>query len=99
MEVTITGDWEEKSILINDNSLSPESSLRLIKYNDAGHFQWGYSGTAVLQLALAILLEYTDEVTAIDLHMRFMKDHLEPLHESDFILDIDINRWIKENDN
>jgi hypothetical protein len=40
--------------------LTPERSLELANHSPSG-FSWGYSGSGPAQLALALLLDYTDD--------------------------------------
>ena len=40
--------------------LIPERSLELVNHSPSG-FEWGYGGSGPAQLALAFLLDYTDD--------------------------------------
>jgi len=40
--------------------LTPERSLELADHSPSG-FEWGYGGSGPAQLALALLLDYTDD--------------------------------------
>ncbi|MCU4744613.1 DUF6166 domain-containing protein [Natronoglomus mannanivorans] len=43
-----------------DDELSPDRSLEVRNHGPTG-FEWGYNGSGPAQLALAILLDYTDD--------------------------------------
>lgn len=44
-----------------ERKLTPSRSLQVERHSPAG-FEWGYGGSGPAQLALAILLDYTDDV-------------------------------------
>jgi hypothetical protein len=48
---------EEQS---DQQQLTPERSLELANHSPSG-FEWGYGGSGPAQLALALLLDYTDD--------------------------------------
>ena len=75
--------------------LSPRQSLRV--FNHSTEFNWGYSGSGPAQLALAILLEFTDKKTAITLHQTFKSEIIAGLNgREDFVLTINVTKWIRE---
>ena len=43
-----------------EERLTPEQSLELANHSPSG-FEWGYGGSGPAQLALALLLDYTDD--------------------------------------
>jgi hypothetical protein len=45
-------------------------SCKVANHSPTG-FEWGYGGSGPAQLALALLLEVTDEETAMELHHEF----------------------------
>jgi hypothetical protein len=51
--------------------LTPERSLELVNHSPSG-FEWGYGGSGPAQLALALLLDYTENKT-------FALDHYQVL--------------------
>lgn len=59
-------------------ALNLERSLALRRHSPAG-FAWGYAGSGPAQLALALLLEFTDEATALTHYQAFKKDLVAPL--------------------
>jgi len=44
----------------DEEQLTPERSLELVNHSPSG-FEWGYGGSGPAQLALALLLDYTDD--------------------------------------
>jgi len=44
----------------DEEQLTPERSLELANHSPSG-FEWGYGGSGPAQLALALLLDYTDD--------------------------------------
>ena len=44
----------------DQEQLTPDRSLELVNHSPSG-FEWGYSGSGPAQLALALLLDYTDD--------------------------------------
>lgn len=99
-EVTIKGYFENKKVFIESKQwpimyLSPRQSLRV--YNHSTEFNWGYSGSGPAQLALAILLEFTDKKTAITLHQTFKSEIIAGLNGADdFVLTMNVTKWIRK---
>jgi len=59
--------------------LTPERSLELVNHSPSG-FEWGYSGSGPAQLALALLLDYTEEETfALDHYQAFKTEVVSQL--------------------
>lgn len=55
----------------DQEELTPERSLELANHSPSG-FEWGYGGSGPAQLALALLLDYTDdEDIALAKYMEF----------------------------
>lgn len=55
----------------DQEELTPERSLELANHSPTG-FEWGYAGSGPAQLALALLLDYTDdEDVALAEYMEF----------------------------
>jgi len=52
--------------------LTPSRSLDVERHSPAG-FEWGYGGSGPAQLALAILLDYTDDVDVARAHYQQFK--------------------------
>ena len=55
----IVGDWISREVFIDGKVLDPKRSQEVINHSPDG-FAWGYGGSGPAQLALAILLEFTE---------------------------------------
>ena len=63
--------------------LTPEWSLELVNHSPSG-FEWGYGGSGPGQLALALLLDYTDdEAVALDHYQVFKTEIVSQLDCAD----------------
>jgi len=94
VKTTIQGVFETRAITIDGTYLSPARSQKIHNHSPDG-FMWGYEGSGPAQLALAILLEYTDEKTATTLYQDFKREIIAPLPQKDFVLTIDVGAWIR----
>jgi hypothetical protein len=90
----ISGDFETREVYINGKWLDPSPSQEVWNHSDA--FNWGYGGSGPAQLALAILLRFTDEQTAVTLHQAFKWEHIATLPQGDFETEIDVQKWLSE---
>lgn len=98
MENTIKGFIENRILFIDGNYISPRESQKVCNHSPDG-FNWGYGGSGPAQLALAIMLEFTDRNTAWRLYQDFKWKVVSKLTQGkDFELKIDIKKWIKKND-
>ena len=81
---------------INIRPLSHEPSMRVESFG--GGFGWGYTGAGAQQLALALLLEITnDEELSLKLCLSLVEDLIEKLEADCWAIDADhIQNWIKE---
>lgn len=83
----IVGEKKTRDVFIDDEQLSPARSQSVWNHSPDG-FNWGYHGSGPAQLALAIMLELTDdEDMSIRLHQRLKQDFLADLPDEDFELD------------
>jgi len=58
-------------------------------------FEWGYGGSGPADLALNILLQFTDPMTAELLHQAFKWEFIATMpHEGGTISGVDIRSWI-----
>jgi hypothetical protein len=71
----ITAESWGAPVLVDGDGLDLDASLAVWRHSPTG-FAWGYSGSGPAQLALAILLRFTDADTAVALHQRFKFDHV-----------------------
>ncbi len=90
----IKGYMYDRSVTIDDFVLLPNLSQRVYNHSPNG-FNWGYGGSGPAQLALAILLKFTDKNTALRLHQDFKWEVVAKLSQKDFMIRIDIEKWIK----
>lgn len=64
-------DEDGVMVLVNGLSLDPRPSQKLYNHSPDG-FEWGYGGSGPSQLALAILLDYTqDKNMALGYYQQF----------------------------
>ncbi len=89
-------DWSGNSqVHFNDIWLRPTVSQRVCNHSPDG-FAWGYGGSGPAQLALAVLLEAgLPKRDALRYHQDFKRDHIAPLPECGFDVEIDLAQWLK----
>ena len=69
-----------------------------VVYHSPTGFEWGYGGSGPADLALNILLHYTDEDTAMRLHQSFKWDFITGIPEEGATIRGDeIRSWLKQN--
>jgi hypothetical protein len=96
MENIIIGEALTRKVTIDGKELLPEKSQRVYNHSPNG-FNWGYGGSGPAQLALAILLEFTDIGQAMTLHQEFKWKVITKLLQGiDFELKIDVKAWINK---
>jgi len=61
--------------LPGQEQLTPERSLELANHSPSG-FEWGYGGSGPAQLALALLLDYTDDEAVALAHYTEFKNEV-----------------------
>lgn len=79
----ITGNKTTGYVHIGGVRLDPHKSVRLRNHSPDG-FMWGYAGSGPSQLALALLLEFTDEKFALANYQDFKFDIIAPLPQTNF---------------
>jgi len=78
-------------------SLSPAPSQKVWNHSPDG-FQWGYGGSGPAQLALALLLDVTDDPQlSVSLHQAFKRHFVAAWTEKWEISSEDIEAWIESN--
>jgi len=94
----ILGDGETRTVIVDGFALNPAKSQKLYNHSPDG-FNWGYGGSGPAQLALALLLKFTDEKTALALYQKFKFEIIAGLPQGkDFALDVaTVTSWIEEN--
>lgn len=93
----IHGIAETRQVFINGVELLPDRSLELRRHSPDG-FAWGYGGSGPAQLALALLLHFTnDKLFSSRYYQMFKSDILVPMDiDLDFRIKDDVVRdWIK----
>jgi hypothetical protein len=93
MTILLTGEWETKKIWIAGRLLDPTPSQEV--RNRSREFNWGNGGLGSSQLALAILLKFTDKQTAIENHQDFKWEIIAQLDQDDFEVEINLNPWLE----
>ena len=95
--MTIRGERRKGEVLVTVDGapLDWRSSLAVRNHSPTGP-AWGYGGSGPAQLALAILLAVTDEVTAERYYQKFKWDVLAPLEVDRWVLDAgDVLGWLE----
>jgi hypothetical protein len=82
----IRGKWETKQVWIGGREVRPERSVRVRNHRPEG-FSWGDSGSGATQLALALLLELTNEDLALLWYQDVQWHIVARLAPDDFVLD------------
>jgi len=80
----ISGNFETRKVTIDGEVLSPTKSQQVYNHSPDG-FAWGYLGSGPAQLALALLLEATNEKEAIKFYQSFKFDIVSDMPEN-FVL-------------
>jgi hypothetical protein len=89
MKVHVIGNWETRQVWLNGSELSPIASQKVFNHSPDG-FNWGYGGSGPAQLALAILLKYTDKETALKEYQNLKWREIAKWPQSDIDLEIEI---------
>jgi hypothetical protein len=92
----INGTITDREVFIGSKRLSPYLSQKLYNHSPDG-FNWGYGGSGPSQLALAILLHFTDKKFALSNYMDFKFEIIAALPHGDFEIEESVvTDWIKE---
>lgn len=85
-------------VLKRINNSEVETNVRHAKvYHSPDGFNWGYAGSGPAELALNILIMFTDEATAFRLHQTFKEEYLIDFPEEGGTIEADeIRAWIEE---
>jgi hypothetical protein len=95
-EVTVTVRNQLKRGWHEQYRLTPDDSLKLRNHSPTG-FNFGYGGSGPAQLALAILLDFTDEQTALANYQRFKGKFIAGMkHPGGEIEGDEIAAWLAE---
>ena len=93
MEKTIRGKLSTRQVFIDEVLLSPARSQKVYNHSPDG-FNWGYGGSGPAQLALALLLEFTDEPKAQRLHQKFKWEVIASLEGDWSMSSDDVRSWL-----
>ena len=78
-------------------TLTAERSLKIRNHSPDG-FNWGYFGSGPSQLALAILLDFTDsEQMALELYQDFKREFVANFHDTWTLSGQQIQDWLLKN--
>ena len=93
----IVGNGKTKEVFIDGRELSPRPSQKVFNHSPDG-FNWGYEGSGPAQLALAILLDFTDPEFARKNYQDFKREFISQVQmDKDFEMDIEIvEDWISD---
>lgn len=82
-------------VYCGNTKLDPAPSLKLRNHSPDG-FAWGYSGSGPAQLALAMLLHFTDQDFALANYQQFKTDVIATLDKEGFEMDeTEVAEWCK----
>jgi hypothetical protein len=87
----------DRSMRINGIDIDPKFSQSFANHSPDG-FNWGYGGSGPAQLALAILLELTNEEKALNRYQDFKREVIANMEQGkDCKLEIKaIRKWLKK---
>lgn len=83
-------------LFIDGQRISPAKSQAAYNHSPDG-FSWGYGGSGPSQAALAIMMEFTDQDTAVRIYQDFKWQHVCQWREPDMEIFLDIPDWIELN--
>lgn len=84
----------DHSVYVDGEPLDLAASLKVWNHSPDG-FAWGYGGSGPAQLALAILMRFTDADTARRLHQAFKWEHVAEWPQlGPLDVEVDVAGWI-----
>jgi hypothetical protein len=96
MNVILKGESLTRKCWLDGRPLRPEKSQKAFNHSPDG-FNWGYGGSGPAQLALAVLLQLTDQATAIARHQDLKWDVISKLPAGqDFEIEFDIAPYLSQ---
>jgi hypothetical protein len=93
--IILKGEFSSRRVWLDGKLLSPRKSQEVYNHSPDG-FNWGYGGSGPAQLALAILLEFTDKDTALTNYQNFKWNVIACLPQADFERQIDVSVFCME---
>lgn len=96
MKVLLRGKGATGEVWLNGNRLCLGRSLKVCNHSPTG-FAWGYGGSGPAQLALAVLLEVTnDEQVALSHYHTFKWDVIARLpFAQNFQIEVDLSPYLQ----
>jgi len=100
----INGNWDTRQVWIDEVELDPAESQKVYNHSPDG-FNWGYGGSGPAQLALALLIFFTDKKWARAHYQQFKWDIIAKLPQRDFEIEEEVitnwvfNAWLLEETN
>ena len=95
--IIIEGRIADRRVLIDGVELDPKPSQAIINHSPDG-FSWGYCGSGPAQLALAILIKFIDQETALKLYQHFKFNVVARWPQgNDFGIPFDLEQWFAKN--
>lgn len=88
----------DERVTIDGIRLDPEQSLKHRQHSPTG-FAWGYGGSGPAQLALAILLKFTDLHIALALYQDFKARYVATWPQQGGTFAIPIEEWLESMSN
>ena len=83
-------------VYVDEIELTPTKSFKYRNHSPDG-FSWGYCGSGPSQFALALLLEATDEIRAMEKYQDFKRDVISGLEENFTLNASVIYEWLEKN--
>ena len=93
MKINIQGIHDSRAVFVNNRFLDVIDSQKVYNHSPDG-FAWGYGGSGPAQLALAVLLLYTNKETALRNYQRFKFDIIAKIRQSDFNIDVELDPYL-----
>lgn len=90
----ICGDPTTRRVTIDGVELNPEYSQSIYNHSPDG-FNWGYGGSGPSQLALAILLETTKDLSLSKMFYQDFKWEFIANGDHNLCININMHDWIK----
>ena len=91
-------NFATRQVFIDGVELSPEASQKAYNHSPDG-FGWGYGGSGPAQLALALLIHFTDEKWAKAHYQQFKWDIVAKFPQRDFEVENSVvTNWISNAD-
>ena len=92
----INGYIQSRRVMVHNEVLDPGPSQALYNHSPDG-FAWGYGGSGPSQLALALLLYFTDKEFALSHYQDFKFDVIAKLPQTSFSLSVKtVKDWAKK---